>query len=160
MNNEQQTEGALSTHAARTGIAKPRPNYKWFYVGVVVTAVFGSGSLGLTSLAPAIRWAVIAVALTYCLTLPRFLKLPITFGVTVLLAVLGLVGSTAFSSFMKASGNTSMGSLGLAIGLAAGMFYVATLLMWIGIIFYGVALGLRKLTTKTSGNSTTTGTKA
>ena len=132
---------------------KEKPKYTWFYVGAVFIAL-GCGSLsGLTIWAPATRCAIIAIALAYCLILPRYLKLSVALGITFFLEIIVFLGVITVTKFIKASVNANLALVALALNFAARVFYVAVGIMFGGITFHGIALGLRKVKKKRTANN-------
>lgn len=122
-----------------------KPDYTWFYVGVLLTALLGSNSLGMQDMPYEVKWLVIAIAAAYSIVLPRVMKLGLAIGITVLLAVAGLLATIAMRSFSQAKGidpNTQLFTRSVAYG--ALLFKTATLLMWIGVIFHGISKFIKK----------------
>lgn len=134
-------EAGLSTVA----VSKPKPNYTWYYIGIIFTATLGNASLGLQHFAPDVRLGLIAVAVVYSLMLTLYTSLSIAFGITFILVVIWTPLAIALPHYMKASGSANLAPLALVLGVVGSVLYAAALLMWIGIIFYGVAKGIGKL---------------
>jgi len=134
-NAEQQR--ASEAAAQRQAASSMRPSYKWYYIGVILVATVGHSSLGFTDVDPNLRWVIIAVAVAYSVLMPNVMKLTYAFGITVLFAVAAVVVTIAVSS--AGTGAALGGEARLIIGLVSSALYMASLLMWIGLIFYWIA---------------------
>jgi drug/metabolite transporter (DMT)-like permease len=117
-------------------ITRPFPHYIAFCIGVVFWALFAPKELSraLPALPNVYALAAVLIAVAYCLVIPWFLRLRSSFGLTALLAVLGLVLCIGVPPGVDPK--TVVWFRCLAV--AALIFYYACIAMFFGLIFYGV----------------------